>query len=98
MDVRPGLGMERDHVGTGIDAATRQRLLPAGDEGVVLLPVVVVMAGDDQVGPGGRLIPDGGSGIVEWVKAEDLERMETYVDYGPEEAEAPTEEESFDIF
>ncbi|TWI07937.1 penicillin-binding protein 1A [Aerolutibacter ruishenii] len=50
-----------------------------------------------SVGPGGRLIPDGGTGIVEWVKAEDLERMESYVDYGPEEAEAPAEE-SFDIF
>ena len=50
-----------------------------------------------SVGPGGRLIPDGGGGIVEWVKAEDLERMETYVDYGPEQAEAPAEE-SFDIF
>jgi penicillin-binding protein 1A len=51
-----------------------------------------------SVGPGGRLIPDGGGGIVEWVKVEDLERMESYVDYGTEEAEAPTQEESFDIF
>jgi penicillin-binding protein 1A len=50
-----------------------------------------------SVGPGGRLIPDGGGGIVEWVKAEDLERMETYVDYGPEETEVPAEE-PFDIF
>jgi len=50
-----------------------------------------------SVGPGGRLIPAAGGGIVEWVKAEDLERMETYVDYGPEETETPTEE-SFDIF
>ena len=51
-----------------------------------------------SVGPGGRLIPDGGGGIVEWVKAEDLERMETYVDYGPEESDAAPQEESFDIF
>jgi penicillin-binding protein 1A len=35
-------------------------------------------------------------GVLEWVKAEDLDRMETYVDYGPQDA-VPAEE-SFDIF
>ena len=49
-----------------------------------------------SVGPGGRLLPEGSGGIVEWVKAEDLERMETYVDYGPDDA-VPSEE-AFDIF
>ena len=49
------------------------------------------------VGAGGQLIESSnGGGIVEWVKAEDLERMETYVDYGPED-QVPAEE-SFDIF
>lgn len=49
-----------------------------------------------SVSASGALIPGEGGGIVEWVKAEDLDRMQNYVDYGPEEA-APTEEE-FDIF
>ncbi len=48
------------------------------------------------VGAGGQLIEGGGGGITEWVKVEDLERMESFVDYGPEEA-APAEE-AFDIF
>ena len=50
-----------------------------------------------SVGPGGRLIPDSDVGIVEWVKAEDLERMQSDVDYGRDENAAPAEE-SFDIF
>ena len=50
-----------------------------------------------SVGPGGRLIPDSNGGIVEWVKAEDLERMASDVDYGPDENVTPAEE-SFDIF
>lgn len=46
----------------------------------------------------GQLIP-GGGGITEWVKAEDLERMETYIDYGPQEQQqAEPAEESYDIF
>lgn len=50
------------------------------------------------VSAGGQLIP-GGSGITEWVKAEDLERMETYIDYGPEEQqEVEQVEETYDIF
>jgi penicillin-binding protein 1A len=50
-----------------------------------------------SVGPGGRLTPDGNGGLVEWVKAEDLERMASDVDYGSDESAAPAEE-SFDIF
>ena len=49
-----------------------------------------------NVGAGGQLIETSSGGIGEWVKAEDLERMEAYVDYGPQE-QAPAEE-SFDIF
>lgn len=49
------------------------------------------------VGAGGQLIETSGSGgIVEYVKAEDLERMEAYVDYGQQD-QAPAAE-SFDIF
>lgn len=45
----------------------------------------------------GQLLPATGSGgIIEYVKVEDLEKMETYVDYGSEDA-LPSEE-SFDIF
>ena len=50
-----------------------------------------------SVGAGGRLMPDSSGGIVEWVKAEDLERMANDVDYGSDESTAPAEE-SFDIF
>lgn len=49
-----------------------------------------------SVAGNGALIPDGAGGVIEWVKAEDLERMQTYTDYGAEDA-APSEE-SFDIF
>jgi len=49
-----------------------------------------------SVAANGTLLPEGNGGVVEWVKAEDLDRMETYVDYGPQDA-LPTEE-SFDIF
>ena len=47
---------------------------------------------------GGQLLPTNGTGgIIEYVKVEDLEKMETYVeDYGAEDA-VPSEE-SFDIF
>ena len=50
-----------------------------------------------SVGAGGRLILDSSGGIIEWVKAEDLERMASDVDYGSDESTAPAEE-SFDIF
>ena len=49
-----------------------------------------------SVSGSGALIPGDAGGIVEWVKAEDLDRMQNYVDYGPDET-TPTEEE-FDIF
>ncbi|TXH69895.1 MAG: hypothetical protein E6Q88_08910, partial [Lysobacteraceae bacterium] len=46
---------------------------------------------------GGQLLPTSGSGgITEYIKVEDLERMETFVDYGSDEA-VPSEE-AFDIF
>ena len=45
----------------------------------------------------GQLLPSTGSGgITEYVKVEDLEKMETYIDYGSDDA-LPSEE-SFDIF
>ena len=45
----------------------------------------------------GQLLPATGSGgITEYVKVEDLEKMDTYVDYGGDDA-LPSEE-SFDIF
>ena len=50
-----------------------------------------------SVGAGGQLLPDSNGGLVEWVKTEDLERMQSYVDYGHDENATP-EEESFDIF
>lgn len=61
------------------------------------------------VSAGGRLMPtNSGGGLTEWVKAEDLERMDTYTDYGDSSGsgssassapqhEAPPEE-SFEIF
>jgi len=49
-----------------------------------------------SVAGNGALIPGGEGGIIEWVKAEDLDRMQSYVDYGPQET-APAEE-AFDIF
>ena len=49
------------------------------------------------VSASGQLLPTAGNGgIIEYVKAEDLERMESYVDYGPDEG-VPAEE-AFDIF
>ena len=50
-----------------------------------------------SVGAGGQLLPDVEGGIVEWVKVEDLERMESYVDYGTDPS-ASQGEEAFDIF
>lgn len=49
-----------------------------------------------SVAANGSLIPGGEGGIVEWVKVEDLDRMQNYVDFGPDET-VPAEEE-FDIF
>ena len=67
------------------------------DQPVVTLdpPTGMVKVG---VTAGGQLIP-GGGGITEWVKAEDLERMETYIDYGPEQQQETEQvEETYDIF
>ena len=51
-----------------------------------------------SVGAGGRLTQNSnGGGIIEWVKAEDMERMASEIDYGSDETAAPAEE-SFDIF
>ena len=49
------------------------------------------------VGQGGRLLPEGSGGIAEWVKAEDLERMQVdaYTEY---DESASEQEEAFDIF
>jgi penicillin-binding protein 1A len=48
------------------------------------------------VGPGGRLLPAGSPGIVEWVKAEDLDRMESDSQAQPDET--AEDEAAFDIF
>ena len=46
----------------------------------------------------GLLLPtEGSGGIIEYVKVEDLERMETYVDYGASDEAVPSED-SFNIF
>ncbi len=51
------------------------------------------------VSAGGQLIAGGSGGITEWVKAEDLDKMETYVDYGPAKTtQAEPSEEAYDIF
>ena len=49
-----------------------------------------------SVGPGGRLLPEGSSGIVEWVKTEDLERLQA--DPLEYDESAREQEEAFDIF
>ena len=49
-----------------------------------------------SVAPNGSLLPEGSGGVQEWVKAEDLDRMQSYSDYGMDDA-VPAEE-SFDIF
>jgi len=51
-----------------------------------------------SVAANGTLIPEGKGGVIEWVKAEDLERMESYIDYGPNDPNQQPSEESFDIF
>ncbi len=54
--------------------------------------VKVSVTGNGRIAPA----PEKGGGLTEWVKIEDLERMESYVDYGDSDA-APAEE-TFDIF
>jgi penicillin-binding protein 1A len=48
------------------------------------------------VGAGGRLLPAGSAGIVEWVKAEDLEKMEADAE-SVQDQDVP-DEAAFDIF
>ncbi len=50
------------------------------------------------VSAGGRLLPAGSGGITEYVKAEDLERMESVIDTDQQDQDATPDEESFDIF
>ena len=47
------------------------------------------------VAANGTLVPEGSGGIPEYVKVEDLERMQNYTDYSDEDA---LDEEAFDIF
>ncbi len=47
------------------------------------------------VAANGSLLPEGTGGVQEWVKVEDLDRMQTYDSYGSDSQPA---EESFDIF
>ncbi|TWI06203.1 penicillin-binding protein 1A [Luteimonas cucumeris] len=48
-----------------------------------------------SVGANGTLLPEGSGGITEFVKVEDLERMETYTNYDTEQV---PDEAAFDIF
>ena len=50
-----------------------------------------------SVGAGGRLTAGGRGGVVEWVKAEDLERMESYAEPDTDPNAQP-DEAAFDIF
>ncbi len=50
-----------------------------------------------SVGAGGKLLPGGSGGVVEWIKAEDLERMESYVEPDIDPG-TQQEEDAFDIF
>ncbi|MDO5505585.1 MAG: penicillin-binding protein 1A [Pseudoxanthomonas suwonensis] len=50
------------------------------------------------VSASGQLLPGSSGGLTEWVKAEDLERMESYVDYGEQDEVYTPTEESFEIF
>lgn len=49
-----------------------------------------------SVAANGTLLPEGSGGIEEWVKVDDLERLQSYADYGADESQ--TAEETFDIF
>src|SRR5690606_25377969 len=48
------------------------------------------------VGAGGNLTTEGPGGIVEYVKTEDLDRMQSYTDYSTQDEAA--DEAAFDIF
>ena len=49
-----------------------------------------------SVAANGTLLPEGSGGVQEWIKAEDLERLQSYADFAP--AESSPDEETFDIF
>ena len=49
-----------------------------------------------HVGAAGNLMTEGSGGIVEYVKTEDLERMQSYTDYSTQDEAA--DEAAFDIF
>ena len=51
-----------------------------------------------SVAANGSLLPEGRGGVQEWVKVEDLDRMQTYADYGDEDGSAAPTEDAFDIF
>ena len=55
------------------------------------------------VGAGGRLVPGAHGGVTEWVKAEDLDQMQDYIDYSQEPKDKQPKkqdetEETYDIF
>ena len=50
------------------------------------------------VAANGSLLPASGGGITEWVKTEDLERMQAYAEYDSYGPDARQSEETFDIF
>ena len=51
-----------------------------------------------SVAANGSLMPEGRGGVQEWVKVEDLDRMQTYADYGDDDGNAAPAEDSYDIF
>ena len=69
-----------------------------------LTTIVVAFLGPStvtlNVGPAnGSLLPPGSGGISEWIKTEDLERMQSYAAFdNGSAAEAAQAEETFDIF
>ncbi|KGM55720.1 peptidase [Lysobacter arseniciresistens ZS79] len=50
------------------------------------------------VAANGSLLPNASGGITEWVKTEDLERMQAYAEYDSYGPDASQAEETFDIF
>ncbi len=51
-----------------------------------------------SVAANGGLVPSGSGGVIEWVKTEDLERMQSYAAFDEAASEAAQAEETFDIF
>ena len=82
-------GHEENYVDGYMEAALKDQpeRLPDPPEGIVKV----------GVSAGGRLLPNASGGITEWVKVEDLQRMEADMDTEPDYDAQPTEE-AFDIF